>query len=112
MRNVKKINDKWKFVMDGKTEDVTLPHTWNNIDGQNGEHGYNRGVGVYTKILDKYDGEIYAEFLGANSKAEVFVNGEKVAAHKGGYSAVDVDLTGRLTTNKNEMQVKVDKSPD
>ena len=42
MRNVIRINDGWLFTLDGKTETVNLPHTWNAFDGQDGTNGYLR----------------------------------------------------------------------
>ena len=37
----------WQFTgLDGQTVTVSIPHTWNNIDGQDGGNDYNRGVGL------------------------------------------------------------------
>ena len=49
MRNVIRINDGWVFTLDGKTETVNLPHTWNAFDGQDGTNGYLRTKATYSK---------------------------------------------------------------
>ena len=37
MRSTTKLMKNWQFTgPDGKTTAVDLPHTWNNIDGQDG----------------------------------------------------------------------------
>lgn len=41
MRTIKTINDNWTFQKPGcDAERVTLPHTWNNLDGQDGGNDY------------------------------------------------------------------------
>ena len=38
----------WQFTgLDGQTVTVSIPHTWNNIDGQDGGNDYKRGVCRY-----------------------------------------------------------------
>ena len=54
MRQVMCINDHWKLSVDGGQEaTVDLPHTWNAQDGQDGGNDYFRGVGVYTRSLQR-----------------------------------------------------------
>ena len=58
MRHSIKFNDGWHFwkdtsdvnVQDGG-EAVTLPHTWNAQDGQDGGNDYFRGTCVYKKMF-------------------------------------------------------------
>ena len=41
MRSTTKLMKNWQFTgPDGKTAAVDLPHTWNNIDGQDGGNDY------------------------------------------------------------------------
>ena len=41
MRSTTKLMKNWQFTgPDGKTAAVNLPHTWNNIDGQDGGNDY------------------------------------------------------------------------
>ena len=106
MRNIVNLNKNWLFLKDTAIptaeggETVNLPHSWNATDGQDGGNDYFRGSCLYKKTVSKAEiGEAdlyYLEFLGANSSAEVFVNGESVAKHDGGYSTWRVDITKYL----------------
>ncbi|MBR5800016.1 MAG: glycoside hydrolase family 2 protein [Lachnospiraceae bacterium] len=120
MRKVINFNFKWAFTknatqvptaMPEKWDFVTLPHSWNNIDGQDGDNDYYRGTCYYVKELDKMDlpeaDRYYLEFKGANSSADVYVNGQKLASHDGGYSTWRVDMTEALQ-DKNLIVVAVD----
>ncbi len=119
MRNIVKLNENWLFAKD--TTDiacregvaVTLPHTWNAEDGFDGGNDYFRGSCLYVKTLNKADLPIadlyYLEFRGANSSAEVYVNGTKLAEHHGGYSTWRVNVTDHLT-DITEIAVIVDNA--
>lgn len=53
------------------------------------------------------------EITGAAMTAEVFVNGEKMCRHEGGYSTFRVNITGALAEEKyvrNILAVSVDNS--
>lgn len=104
------INKDWEFEKDGVKSVVSLPHTWNGKDGQNGEHGYFQGKCFYRKNLDKANGVCYIEFNGANSVTEVFINNNKVGTHKGGYSMFRFRIDGYLTQDKNLLEVFVDNT--
>ena len=104
------INKDWEFEKEGVKSVVSLPHTWNGTDGQNGEHGYFQGKCVYRKNLDKANGVCYIEFNGANSVTEVFINNNKVGTHKGGYSMFRFRIDGYLTQDKNLLEVFVDNT--
>ena len=110
MRTIVNINQKWAFAkqttqipttIDDKWEYVNLPHSWNAVDGQDGGNDYFRGDCMYVKTINKADlpdaDRYYLEIRGANSSAEVFVGGESLAVHHGGYSTWRVDLTDKLT---------------
>ncbi len=119
MRNILKLNEGWLFAKDTadiavrEGETVNLPHSWNAIDGQDGGNDYFRGSCLYAKTLKKADLPVsdcyYLEFRGANSSADVYLNGEKLAHHDGGYSTWRVGLTGKLA-DENELAVVVDNS--
>ena len=122
MRQVYNLNTKWAFskeaasvpsTMPEKWYWVTLPHTWNNIDGQDGGNDLYRGTAYYAKEIEKIDlpkaDRYYLEFNGANSSAKVYVNGEEVAVHHGGYSTWRVDVTDKLTA-KTLIVVEVDNA--
>ena len=122
MRNVININEKWAFSKESREAPkkmpenwvwVNLPHTWNNIDGLDGDNDYYRGRCFYAKELKKSDlpemGCSYLEINGANSYAEVFLNGECIAAHGGGYSTWRTDITDKLK-DENLLVIAVDNS--
>ena len=100
MRTVLSLNDGWKFIKaadptNAKGEPVTLPHTWNAVDGQDGGNDYHRGTCWYVRDLAKPDLDggkrVWLEIKGAAMTAEVYLNGEKLARHEGGYSTFRVD---------------------
>ena len=121
MRNIVNINRKWAFRKNGALPEtfptewdiVNLPHTWNNIDGQDGGNDYWRGTGLYVRTLNKADlpeaGAYFLEINGANSSADVYLNGEKLAHHDGGYSTWRVDLTAALQ-DENLLAIAVDNA--
>lgn len=110
MRDIS-LKDGWQLTLDGKTTPVSLPHTWNAFDGQDGTNGYLRTRGVYSKILPQTDGVAYLKVEGANSVAEVTLNDEILSRHEGGYSAFYVPLTGKLAREENVLEIAVDNSP-
>ena len=120
MRRILKINEGWQFVKDctdpsftDGAVSVSLPHTWNNEDGYDGGNDYFRGSCVYSKVINKSelgDGLHYLEVRGANSSADVYLNGEKLAHHDGGYSTWRVNLTSSLKDGENTLAIIVDNS--
>lgn len=114
MRTVTLFNDDYIFKKDGQVEAVTLPHTWNAADGQSNADYY-RGKCSYTKHFKKpslIDGqELYLEIDGANSSSAVYLNGQELARHDGGYSTYHVNLTLALQ-EENELIIWVDNSPN
>ena len=60
MRTILNLNRDWTFIkglenvpveIPETAEVVTLPHTWNAKDGQDGGNDYWRGIGTYTMEL-------------------------------------------------------------
>ena len=109
MREIISLNRKWAFskmataipeAIDNKWDFVNLPHSWNAIDGQDGDNDYFRGTAYYAKTINKTDlptaDRYYLEIKGANSSADVYLNGKALAHHDGGYSTWRVDLTDAL----------------
>ncbi len=109
MRQVYNLNAKWAFTKQANAVPsempkdwyfVNLPHSWNAIDGQDGGNDYYRGTCYYAKVIDKMDlpeaDKYYLEIRGANSSADVYVNGKKLAHHDGGYSTWRVDVTNEI----------------
>ncbi len=122
MRKILKINEGWQFIKDCKDPSVsegavsvTLPHTWNNEDGYDGGSDYFRGSCVYHKSINKDElgeGLHYLEIRGANSSADVYLNGKHLAHHDGGYSTWRVNLTDSLAEGENDLAIVVDNAPN
>ena len=114
MRKEQLINENWLFrYHDGTETQINIPHTWNNLDGQDGGDDYYRGTCVYEKnfsspTLGKEE-RLYIEFAGVNASAKVILNGKTVITHDGGYSTFRADITDYLTA-ENHMVVEVDNS--
>ena len=120
MRKIVNINENWQFfkatAFGGERENgevLNLPHTWNALDGQDGGNDYYRGTCLYVTKISKSqleEGKLcYLEIRGANSSASVYLNGEKLATHDGGYSMWRVNLTEHLK-EENELAIEVDNS--
>lgn len=122
MRQILNINRKWAFrkgvsavptEVPADWDFVNLPHTWNAIDGQDGGNDYYRGTCMYVKTLDREEipkaDRYYLEFKGANSSADVYLNGEKLAHHDGGYSTWRVEITDGLKKGT-QLAVAVDNA--
>ena len=76
MRNIINLNENWKFIQnnvglpsvyptDWKT--VDLPHTWNAVDGNDGNGSYDRGNYWYAKTFETpkqplAGGKVFVEF--------------------------------------------------
>ncbi len=88
---------------------VALPHTWNNLDGQDGGNDYWRGVGIYEIDLPDPTGGCrqYIEFQGANHVATVYCNGRELGTHRGGFSTFRFELTGAMKKEGNVLSVVV-----
>ncbi len=86
---------------------VALPHTWNNLDGQDGGNDYWRGIGTYEIDLPNPTAgkKQYIEFQGANHVATVYCNGRELGTHKGGFSTFRFDLTPAMKKEGNVLTV-------
>ena len=116
MRQTTVLDKNWIFYKNpdsGEGENVTLPHTWNAVDGQDGGNDYYRGTCKYACTFEKpemeQNGKAYLEFDGAAMTADVFVNGAELFHHEGGYSRFRVDVTEHLK-EQNQLEVLVDNS--
>lgn len=120
MRKTVLLQTDWTFIKNAggpaeaaqsPGEAVTLPHTWNVVDGQDGGNDYYRGKCWYVRELEKpvleEGGEAWLEFSGAAQTAEVFLNGKRIGGHEGGYSTFRINLTPYLK-ERNMLAVSVD----
>lgn len=122
------LSENWKFAFDSSKnadcsivnyddsawQNICIPHTWNALDGQDGGSNYQRGAGWYRTSIPwkaEYSGkQLYLEFLGASLKTDVYLNGNHVGEHKGGYTTFHFNITQYLSTGSNTLAVKVDNS--
>lgn len=107
MRNVINLNQNWKFIQKNvglptsypaDWQTVDLPHSWNAVDGNDGNGSYDRGNYWYAKTFTTpkqplAGGRVFVEILAAGQQASVYVNGTKVTYHEGGYSTFRADIT-------------------
>ena len=122
MRNIVNINQGWFFSKEATAvpetlctdwEAVNVPHCWNAVDGQDGGNDYWRGTAYYAKTITKAElpaaDRYYLEIQGANSSADVYLNGQHLAHHDGGYSTWRVDMTETLA-DENLLVIAVDNA--
>ena len=95
----------------GNWEKINLPHT-PFVEPLVVLHQW-QGICYYRKILNVSKKEIYKqlwlEFEGAMHLADVWVNGQHLIQHSGGYTPFVVDVTGMLHADRgNEILVRLD----
>ena len=116
MRKTLCFNHDWFFSKDKeKWEPVTLPHTWNAVDGCDGKGAYYRGECYYKKTFDapchKEGDRICLDILALSLCVKVFINGREAGSHEGGYSSFVVDITDYLNSeDSNELIITADNS--
>ncbi len=107
MRNLIHLNQDWRFIqkdaglpqtLPEDWQKIDLPHSWNAVDGHDGNGSFDRGRYWYAKSFETprqplAGGRVYVEFPAAGQQATVYVNGTEVAYHEGGYSAFRADVT-------------------
>lgn len=119
MRKKININKNWEFSKQNEQSpkewiNVSLPHTWNAVDGANGD-AFQREAFWYKKTVTLPKEEqgkcVFIEFQGANSVTDVFLNGNHLGQHRGGYSIFRFDLSEYFKFGvDNVLEVKVDNS--
>lgn len=119
MRNVISLNQDWLFsrvdcglpkALPADWEKVNLPHTWNAVDGHDGNGGYARIKGWYAKSFKTptqplKGGRVYVEIPAAGQQATVYVNGSEVIYHEGGYSNFRADITDLCKAEEDNLLV-------
>ena len=126
-RQTHDLNDDWRFQKadpadaaspafdDGAWDSVTLPHTWNAKDGQDGGNDYYRGPAWYRRSWEiperLRDRRLFLRFGAANTVADVHFNGVHLGRHRGGSAAFAFEITPHVQFgNANVLAVRVDNS--
>jgi beta-galactosidase len=122
------LDEGWRFIRadapgaEGRDFDdrawtaVTLPHTWNAQDGQDGGNDYYRGPGWYRRrytVPAAHAGRrLFLQFEGANIVTDVWVDGTHVGQHRGGFATFRFDVTSLLEAGKESLiAVRVSNAP-
>lgn len=128
------LNDDWKFLRedapdaeqpdfdDSAWESVSVPHTWNAKDAQDGggdqadDPGYYRGTGWYRRHYTppaSFDGQkLWLQFDAVSLSAKVYVNGESVGEHSGGFGRFRLDASSLVPGADNVIAVEVTNAED
>ena len=117
-----KLIDDWKFGREGEALlRISLPHDAMLAEKRyaacrsgeagaffpGGKYRYQRTLTFSPEDLKK---DITLLFEGVYRNAEVFLNGQKVGAHKYGYSEFSLSLNGAARAGENVLEVTVDNS--
>lgn len=118
-REVYVLNNDWKFFFkeENSSDDarfVRLPHTW-NYDALTGGGSYLQTMANYQRALyipSEWSGRrLFLKFHGVQSVADVFINGEHVGEHRGGWTAFSFEITDYVRFGwDNTLLVVVDNS--
>lgn len=118
-RQIVSVSEQWNFkgasIWEESVEKiVNIPHSWNTEDGAQG-YKYFRGEGNYSKkyfVDESLSGKrLFLKFEGAQTVADVSVNGKYLGQHRGGYSAFIFEITEAVNFGEdNLIEVKVDNS--
>ena len=102
-----------KAPQEGDWQVVSLPHTWNAFDGQDGGADYSRGQFAYRLPLPEPSAGMrqYIQFEGANHIASVYVGETLLGVHEGGFSTFRFELTQAMAEGCRELTVLVDNRP-
>ena len=128
-REILDMNTDWAFYR-GEVEEgsrtelddsgwmpVTLPHIMQLETKHCGGNSIYDGIGWYRryfKLPAKYkDKRIVVSFEGVMTNCDVYLNGQKLTEHHGGYMGFVADLTDRIDWNGNNvLAVRVSAEPD
>ncbi len=119
MRKIINLNKNWQFIqkdvglpsaLPTDWQQIDLPHTWNAVDGHDGNGSYDRGKYWYAKNFttpkQAFGGsKVFVEILAAGQQATVYVNGKEVTYHEGGYSIFRADITGLCKEDEENLLV-------
>lgn len=136
-RSAVDFNPRWKFFKgdavgaekpdfnDAQWEDVSIPHTYNDIDSytdiishSGGDRHPYAGIAWYRKHFtlpaNASGGKVFLELEGLKQAGRFWVNGQFVGKYENGVTPLGLDLTRFVNfgTAENVLAVKVDNSND
>ena len=112
-RTTYSLNDDWQFYFAhegiASAEYVCLPHTWSDEECYTSTAHYIRNIAIPATMRGK---RLFLRFGGAQSVAEVFVNGRYVGEHHGAYTAFTLEITDKVRYGENNiLTVVVSNNP-
>lgn len=131
LRRTRSLDGEWMFEVDpdgiGMTEGwqtelamwlteadpVDVPHVWQEDDGLRSYTGtawYNRTVEVDATVLESR--RTFVEFGAVDYWTSVWVNGELVGEHRGGYLPFEFEITDAVASGENTLTVAVHDPQD
>ena len=124
MRNIRDFNQDWRFwpgqiardARDHGFQPVTLPHTNKLFSGTFVNNDDFQFTSTYYKQFtlgdDAVGKSIFLDFAGAMLVAAVYVNGELMGVHRGGFTPFSFDITDVVTAGENDVLVYVNAAED
>lgn len=114
MRKIIPFNRNWSFSKEGAAaSEVTLPHTFNEKDGQDGVSMW-RGIGRYEKNFTLSAEELrhflYLEIGAASLVSRVYINGNLAAENRFPFSMYRVPLNAWVQEGNNTLFIETDNS--
>ena len=110
-RIVESLDGEWSFIdIDGNETTVTVPHSWEYTNMSAYSPAGSIKTCTYTRTVDVsgYEGkELFVKFEAVNKVAKVYVDGEQVGYHNGGFTAFAVDITD-AAAGKESIELKVE----
>ena len=106
----KKISNRWDRVEYNfdLSDEIQVPGDWNS---QQEKLLYYEGSVWYRTTFEyslQSDNKLFIYFGAANYQTDVYLNGEKVGMHLGGFDPFNFDISDYLTEGENSLVVRVD----
>ena len=116
-KNWMNLNGKWDFRLipegadensvEGFDKKIIVPFSWASPLSGVGENV--KGIGWYRRTASfSAEGSVFLCFGAVDYLADVYVNGEKIFHHQGGYNQFDIDVTPYWREGENEIVVRAE----
>ena len=126
MREIRSLNSSWSYA-EGFDESwaasdapganwrrVELPHTNRELPYNGFDESSYQFVSTYAREIQAMPGDegrrAFLDFEAVMCACELWLNGERVGSHKGGYTPFSVEITGKLRRGANSLVVAVDST--